>query len=215
MVKAIRSLEDCFASAEDKKYWYDMRTESEEEKLIRRIRIEAVENQIKYRCCSQTTLYALQRHLDIGNNETFKAASALSGGIMGKGIHICGALVGGFLAIGLEFGRADFLEPGLPREPGPSNFLRMRELGTELYDQFKDEFESYICIDIQKKHFGWQVYPINHDDPYHEQLHLSGEMYDMLSTYAYKVVAKVAEMTARIILRERGESHGRNIYASA
>jgi C_GCAxxG_C_C family probable redox protein len=138
LAKLMRNLTSCFESAEDKKYWHDMRAESEEEKLIRRIKVEAAESQIKYRCCSQTTLYALQRHLDIGNKETFKASSALSGGIMGKGVHICGALVGGFLAIGLEFGRADFLEPGLPREPGPSNFLRMRELGSELYDQFKD-----------------------------------------------------------------------------
>jgi C_GCAxxG_C_C family probable redox protein len=203
MGKLIRHLEDCFESEEDKKYWHDMRGESEEEKLIRRIKTEAAENQIKYRCCSQNTLFALQRHLDIGNKEVFKAASAVSGGILGKGVHICGALVGGLLAIGLEFGRADFLEPGTPREPGPSNFLRMRELGTELYEQFKEEFGAHICIDIQRRHFGWQLYPINHDDPYHEELHQSGEMYDMLSTYAYKVVARVAEMTTRIILRER------------
>lgn len=203
MGKLTRHLEDCFENEEGKKYWHDMRAESEEEKLIRRIRTEAQENQIKYRCCSQNTLYPLQRHLDIGNREVFKATSAVSGGILGKGVHICGALVGGLMAIGLEFGRADFLEPGTPREPGPSNFLRMRELGTELYDQFKDEFGSHICTDIQQSHFGWKVYPIDHNDPYHEQLHQSGEMYDMLSTYAYKVVARVAEMTARIILRER------------
>lgn len=203
MEKVMKRLEDCFLNEEERKYWHDMHGESEEEKLIRRIRTEAQENQIKYRCCTQTTLYALQRHLDIGNKETFKAASAVSGGILGKGVNICGALVGGLLAIGLEFGRVDFLEPGTPRESGPSNFLRMRELGTELYEQFKEEFGSHICIDIQRRHFGWQLYPINHDDPYHEKLHQSGEMYDMLSTYAYKVVAKVAEMAARIILRER------------
>jgi C_GCAxxG_C_C family probable redox protein len=147
-------------------------------------------------------VFALQRHLEIGNRDVFKSMSALSGGIIGKGTHICGALVGGLAIIGLVFGRADFLEPGSPREGGPSNFTRTRDLGDELYREFEKEYKSVICQEIQKRHFGWCPYPVDHSDPFHEQLHESGEIFDILSTYASKVVVTAAEITARIVLRE-------------
>lgn len=208
MAKVMKRLEDCFENEEERKYFQFLRSESEDEKLIRRIKQEAFENQTKYRCCTQNVVYALQRHLEIGNKDLFKATSALSGGMIGKGTHICGALVGGLTILGLVFGRADFLEPGSPREGGPSNFTRTREVGDELYQQFKETFGSVICQEIQKRHFGWCPYPIDHSDPYHEELYQSGEIFDILSTYASQVVMKAAELTARIILREWHKEKG-------
>lgn len=108
----MKRLEDCFKNEEEGKYFQFLRSESEDEKLIRRIKQEAVETQIKYRLCTQSTVHVLQTHLGIGNKELFKAMTTLSGGVIGKGIHICGALLGGLVILGLEFGRADFLEAG-------------------------------------------------------------------------------------------------------
>lgn len=203
MAKVMKQLADCFENEEERRYFQFLRSETEDEKIIRRIKQDAVETQIKYRLCTQSTVHVLQTHLGIGNKDLFKATTGLSGGIIGKGVHLCGALIGGLVILGLEFGRADFLEPGGPREAGPSNFTRTRELGSELYQRFEDAFGTVICQEIQERHFGWRIYPIDHSDPYQEQLFQSGETYDILSTYASKVVEKAAEITTRIVLRER------------
>jgi C_GCAxxG_C_C family probable redox protein len=57
-----------------------------------------------YHGCSQCVLAALQESLGVGSQDSFKAATALAGGIARMG-STCGALVGGIMGIGLAFGR--------------------------------------------------------------------------------------------------------------
>jgi len=123
----------------------EMSDEAKEE-LIRKIEEDARENEIEYFGCSQVVLDALQRHLNIGNVETFKAATALAGGVGAKG-EVCGALLGGVLAIGLVYGRAN-LEAGKvgPEQP---EFVESRVRAGRLCDRFKEKFGSLRCADVK------------------------------------------------------------------
>jgi C_GCAxxG_C_C family probable redox protein len=101
-----------------------------------------------YHGCSQCVLAALQESLGVGSQDSFKAATALAGGIARMG-STCGALVGGLMGIGLAFGR-DALEDSTT-SPG---YARAMELGGELCRRFEKEFGSTRCWDIQKSLFG-------------------------------------------------------------
>ena len=54
--------------------------------------------------CSQAVLLALQEGLGIGDAESFRSATALSGGVARRG-ETCGALLGSLMALGLMAGR--------------------------------------------------------------------------------------------------------------
>ena len=103
--------------------------------LIRKIEQDARSNEVEYFGCCQVVLDALQRNLNIGNGGAFKAASALLGGVA-MTREVCGALVGGVMAIGLVYGRAS-LETG---KVGHENlkFLEARVRGSRLCDRFKE-----------------------------------------------------------------------------
>ncbi|MFH7836232.1 MAG: C-GCAxxG-C-C family protein [Candidatus Aenigmatarchaeota archaeon] len=72
--------------------------------ILEKIEKTAYEYDKVYHGCSQCTLKAIQEHLNLGNGEAFKAASALAGGIARMG-ETCGALLGAIMAIGLAYGR--------------------------------------------------------------------------------------------------------------
>ena len=54
--------------------------------------------------CSQSVLGAIQEEFAIGNIDSFKAATVLSGGVVRKG-ETCGAIIGALLSLGLVIGR--------------------------------------------------------------------------------------------------------------
>ena len=120
-------------------------SEEAKEELIRKIEQDARYNEVEYFGCCQVVLDALQRNLNIGNGGAFKAASALLGGVA-MTREVCGALVGGVMAIGLVYGRAS-LETG---KVGPENpeFLEARVRGSRLCDRFKEKFGSLRCADV-------------------------------------------------------------------
>jgi C_GCAxxG_C_C family probable redox protein len=120
-------------------------SEEAKEELIRKIEQDARSNEVEYFGCCQVVLDALQRNLNIGNGGAFKAASALLGGVA-MTREVCGALVGGVMAIGLVYGRAS-LETG---KVGPENreFLEARVRGSRLCDRFKEKFGSLRCADV-------------------------------------------------------------------
>ena len=59
----------------------------------------------KYSGCSQSVLLALQEGLGVGDGESFRAATVLSGGVARRG-ETCGALLGALMAVGLVEGRS-------------------------------------------------------------------------------------------------------------
>jgi C_GCAxxG_C_C family probable redox protein len=176
----------------------------EEKELIQRISKQAHDTQLKYRGCSQTTLLALQENLGIGDLWTFKAATGFTAGVAGKGVGPCGAMLGGMMAIGIEFGRASLEEAGAPREGGqgrPSNLSHTSGLCRELWTKFVAEYGGrWSCFDIQEYAYGRRY---DHADPSIQHLKETGEFYDILSKNACKLTATGARLAAEIILRER------------
>jgi len=108
----------------------------------------AYEYERVYHGCSQCVLAALQDGFKLGGQESFKAATALAGGIARMG-NACGALVGGLMGISLAFGR-DHLEDATTSQ----GYAQAMDLGGELCKRFEAEFGSTQCRDIQRSLFG-------------------------------------------------------------
>ncbi|GAG18326.1 unnamed protein product, partial [marine sediment metagenome] len=70
--------------------------------IIQRVKAKALAND-KFSGCSQSVLGALQEEFDIGDMQSFKAATVHSGGFR-RG-ETCGALIGGLMGLGLAIGR--------------------------------------------------------------------------------------------------------------
>lgn len=118
------------------------------EDVIKKIGDLAFYYELTYHGCSQCVLKAIQDSLNIGDNLTFKAATAFAGGIARAGEE-CGALIGGIMAISIVYGRDRLEETTVS-----SSYGKAMELSIRLYDEFKKEFGSVKCRDIQEKLFG-------------------------------------------------------------
>jgi C_GCAxxG_C_C family probable redox protein len=122
--------------------------------LVQRVR-EKAHNYDRYSGCSQSVILALQEELDIGDLESFKAATVLSGGVARRG-ETCGALLGGLMALGLVVGREDIQDT--PR------YHKALEVAYEIADAFqkrlteeygfKKPLDSTLCRDIQVRVYG-------------------------------------------------------------
>jgi C_GCAxxG_C_C family probable redox protein len=106
-----------------------------------------------YRGCSQCVLAAIQDLFEKRNDEVFRAASALAGGVGSCGDGCCGAYTGGVMALSQLYGRTrdNFLDPDRTRK-------KASDLAKKLHDRFITEYGSVICRDIQQKIFGRAFY---------------------------------------------------------
>ena len=208
--KVIESLHDCFkkpeldGGEEWRKLWNFYREESDEEAIIRRVKRDAFEHQTKYLMCAQGVLYVLCLHLGMGNKEVYKAGSYICAGM--GGTNMCGALIGARAALGIALGRADMYEPGWPANHGPSTLERTifhHPIADELTDKFRERFGSHLCHVIQEKYFGRHFFlPSDYEDPKQMEMHESGMLYRIISTYAAVICEWTAGNAAEIILRE-------------
>ncbi|MCX5909941.1 MAG: C-GCAxxG-C-C family protein [Deltaproteobacteria bacterium] len=107
----------------------------------------------KYMGCSQCILGAIQDLFDLRNDDVFRAASGLAGGVGLCGDGCCGAYTGGVMALSQIYGRTreNFLDPDRTRR-------RSYDLAKRLHDKFVAEYGSVICRDIQQKIFGRPFY---------------------------------------------------------
>jgi len=105
--------------------------------------------EIDYYGCSQCALAAIQDTLNLRDDDVFKAACALAGGLGITCDGTCGALSGASMAISQIHGRVreDFKDEKKQRKKAYS-------LAKELHDKFVEEYGSVICKDIQKKLMG-------------------------------------------------------------
>jgi C_GCAxxG_C_C family probable redox protein len=125
-----------------------------DEFLLKRIRHRA-HLYDKYSGCSQSVLLALQEGLRVGNLESFKAATVLSGGVARRG-ETCGALLGALMAVGLVEGRSK-----MPDTPAYAAACAEADvIATEFQRRvekefgFKEPLKSTICWDIQRRIYG-------------------------------------------------------------
>lgn len=109
----------------------------------------------KYSGCSQSVLLALQEAFGIGDLESFKAATVLSGGVARMG-ETCGALLGGLLALGLVVGREDITDTKAYRDAMLPSVEIIKEFQLRLQETFgfSEPLENTICRDIQKRIYG-------------------------------------------------------------
>ncbi len=142
----------------------------------------------KYYGCSQMTLRAIQEVLGLENDEVFKAASALAGGVAGNG-EVCGALLGALMAVGQVYGR-DRLE--ITTES--TNYSKAMKVGAKIFEEFKDHYGSVRCKDIQVKLFG-RYYDVKSPEEYREFLnsgaaHKCGGVCKVAARIAVKKIMK-------------------------
>jgi len=159
----------------------------EKKQLIKKIGQDAHDNEMTNMGCSQTTLAALQKHLDLEEPATFKAASGLAGGVARTGEGACGALAAGVIAISLIYGR-DKLEPALTS----TGYQEAMNRSAMLCDRFEEQFGSLKCHDIQRKVSGkaWNL----RDPKEREKFH------DAALGECANVCRKAAELAAEVIL---------------
>jgi C_GCAxxG_C_C family probable redox protein len=201
----IDSLVKAFQGEEEEKLWRLYRTETKEEELLRRIGRDAYEVQIKYRTCSQTSLYSLVLHLRPGGViDPWQVVPGMNGlcvGIAAKTNSACGVLIGGIYALGMEFGRRDFYEPGAPKEAGPSNFQRCMTLCNELYEKFVEKYGCATCRQLQEKEYGTCLFDVGNETA--RKMAADGSLFDVASVVCGRIVQGGTVLAAEIILRER------------
>lgn len=107
------------------------------------------------------TLRALQEVLGLVDRGSFKAASALSGGVTLAG-EVCGALLGAVMAVGLALGRGR-LEP----TSQSTDYARAMEVAGRVYDAFREELGAVRCRDLHMRLFG-RVYNLRDPEEWRE-----------------------------------------------
>ena len=122
---------------------------SPEDEIIQRVKAKALAND-KFGGCSQSVLLALQEVFGIGDVESLKAATVLSGGLRQGGT--CGALLGALMGLGLVFGRE--------RIEDRDKYGEAMEFSMEISNRFREEMQkqfgfdkelkSTLCPDIQE-----------------------------------------------------------------
>jgi len=159
------------------------------EALVKEIRQKARRN-IEFRGCSQSVLLALQEGLDVGNNASFKTASALSAGVARRG-ETCGALLGALMALGLVCGREKIEDT--------EQYNKAMNIAVEISDEFqrglqkefglREPLESTLCSELQTKIYGRSF---NFRDP------VEREAFQAAGGHSDKGCFKVCEIAAEV-----------------
>jgi C_GCAxxG_C_C family probable redox protein len=167
-----------------------------DESIIKEIRRKA-HMYDQYSGCSQSVLLALQEGLVTGNEDSFRSATVLAGGVARRG-ETCGALLGGLLALGVVHGRSRI-------EDTPS-YVAAMAVADEICDEFqrklKEEFgfneplESTLCSEIQTGIYG-RSFNLREQEEKEAFLAAGGHSDDG----CYKVCGIAAEVAAARLLR--------------
>ncbi len=168
------------------------------EELVARIGRAAQEND-HYSGCSQAVLGALQTELGIGDAESFRAATSLSGGVARRG-ETCGALLGALLGLGLVCGRDDMKDtPAYGRAVDEAQAV-IEDFKSALQTRFEmsSPLCSTLCRDIQTRIFGRYFEMSDNRD---RQAFLDAGGHD--NNRCPLVCATAAEVAARAILSLR------------
>jgi C_GCAxxG_C_C family probable redox protein len=173
------------------------------EEILQEAESRAYKYEQKYRDCSQCTLLAIQEVFHLKGEDALKAATGFAGGI-GRTGSVCGALIGGVMALGLLYGR-DLQTMKHPDEN--IRFSRREKIETrlgilikKLCARFKEEYDSILCNDIETKIFGRSFDKWNHAERKEK---------DRLGGHRDKcpmVVGKAARWVAELILEERNKN---------
>jgi len=173
-----------------------------EKKLLQDVEQRAYKYEQEYRDCSQCSFLALQEVFNLPGDDALKAATGFAGGI-GRTGSVCGAFIGGVMALGLLYGR----DRETMKHPNEEVRFHRREeiesrLGTlikKLRARFEGEYGSIICDDIETKVFGRSFDKWNPEDR-KEKDRMGGH-----DDKCPSVVGKGARWAAELILEEQGK----------
>ncbi|MFC1917112.1 C-GCAxxG-C-C family protein [Chloroflexota bacterium] len=176
--------------------WKEGLSPQEKEALVQKIAAEARYNELHYYGCSQSVLGALQKHLGIGSDGLFKAATPFFGGAtMGE---LCGAVSGGMLAIGSVYGREQF-QDGVNAHNDPQCAESRRRARFFLH-KFRDEYGYLTCRDIRYQVRGIPTFAqLLPPDPTPEDWARADALYPNHDKCG-DVCAKAAKLAAEVIL---------------
>lgn len=161
--------------------------------LLEEVQRKAFEYEKNYYGCSQCVLLAVQGVFGLESEETFKAATGFAGGIGFRG-SVCGALIGGIMAIGLKYGRN--VQAFLQHDPEKTRFKTVGR-ARNLWEKFEKTYGSCLCQNIQKRIFG-KSYDL-WDPKQYEQFEKDG---GHGPNGCPKVVKKAAKWVAKLLLEE-------------
>ena len=131
---------------------------------IERAKKNAHEND-RHSGCSQGVLLSLQKEFGIGNDEVFKSATVLSGGVARHG-ETCGALIGALMALGLVIGREKMEDTQTYRDSMEPSADLIERFKAELKKQFgfEGELNGTLCRQIHEKIYGRAFDMMDPDD---------------------------------------------------
>jgi C_GCAxxG_C_C family probable redox protein len=127
----------------------------------------------------------LQDTFSLKDDNVFKAAGALTGGIGGQ-LDACGSLLGASLMFGAALGR------------GINDYENKEKLGesmtatAQLYKWFEKEFGSPTCKDIRTKFGGGVLYDTH--IPWQAELAKAAHIHEQCAEMVGKATARAAEM---------------------
>jgi len=150
-----------------------------------------VEYEGAYRGCAQCTIAAIHDTLGIPNNDVFKAAAGLSGGVGRAGDGSCGAYIGGAMVLSSLAGRErnDFIN-------SEGKLEEACLLAMSLHDKFIAHYGTVTCRDIHTKIFGRPFYLPDDDEI--EKFRAAGAYLDKCT----KVVGLAAEWVTQLVLEK-------------
>ena len=124
------------------------------DEVIRRVKAKALDND-RYSGCAQAVLGSLQEEFGIGNVQSFKSATALSGGVARRG-ETCGALIGALMALGLVLGREQMSDTPTYRRAMDTSQDVVEGFKAALQKQFDfhTTLSTTLCRDIQERIYG-------------------------------------------------------------
>ena len=164
--------------------------------LLNRVEAKSALYMKKYGGCGQCSLRALQEELNLpGGPEVIKAAGFTNFGIALTGT-ICGAYLGGIMAMGLACGRTDLSDTIYPQPEVVDetyNLPRSLMLIRNYHHRFIQDFGSCSCRDLQIRIMGRYYEMVILEEE--EKFHLAGGR--MLCV---DLVSKSARLAAEIIL---------------
>ena len=125
------------------------------EELMQGVNQEAINRAADYYGCSQAVLGTIQDEFGIGNKESFKAATSLSGGIARRG-ESCGAIIGALMVLGLLRGREIKDDTEVYQAMIAPSIAMCDRFREEIKKQFgfKEELKSTLCHEIQERILG-------------------------------------------------------------
>lgn len=181
----------------------NVETTKSEKELLEEIEKRAHMYAKEYHSCSQCTLLTIQEMFDLPGEDVLKAATGFAGGI-GRMGSVCGAVLGGVMALGLFYGR----DRETMKHPDAEVRAQRRgeielKIGTlikKLCAKFDQEYGSIICNDIETKIFGRSFDKWNPDDR-KEKERLGGH-----DDKCPKVVGKATRWVAELILEEQSRN---------